>query len=334
MKEKIIYSPEYNTQKNEKWSIDDEPFILNLDIASCNLRCAMCPNGKVSGLINNTRGLMGYGLFRKIIDKFVAENVKVWLLFFGNWGEPLLNHDISKMIRYAKLKPGFLIESSVIEIATNLNYLHNPVELIESGVDCISVSISGMTQEVYEKNHRGGNINIVLDNILQLVEIKKRNRSDKPHLRINFHDTIYNKKDQNIAKKFCSDNELEFCLRRMYICSVDDNIRFQEEKEKFSKFYCNFIDLDKEIYLATTVSPRDITNCFLRTSYVVINSNGQLYRCCGVFEEEYYMGSIFDFRIIDIPNIESKICQKCVNTPISWRSEICYMSSPRLLYHF
>ena len=48
---------------------------IYFDVASCNLRCAMCPNGGVSNLTNNSIGMMKYELFKKIIDKFVTEKI-------------------------------------------------------------------------------------------------------------------------------------------------------------------------------------------------------------------------------------------------------------------
>lgn len=299
-----------------------EPLVLYLDVSNCNLQCVMCPNGRVSGLINNTKGMMSYELFKKIIDKCVKENVKVDTLIFGNWGEPLLNPDISKMIKYAKLN---LIHSRPVVINTNLNYLQNSLELLESGINSIKISISGMTREVYQINHKRGNIEVVLGNILKLVETKKRYKKKKndPLISVFFHDFIYNKKDQELARRFCIDNGIKFYLRRMYISSVEDNIRFQKNKEEYSKIYREFIDLDKEVSLMTTGCLGEINDCFLRKQFIVVNFDGQLYRCCAVFEEKYFMGSVFDFKIKDISEIESSICKECINVPISWRKEVC-----------
>jgi len=71
----------------------------------CNLRCALCPTGQNDKRRN--QGLMNFDLFRKIIDEC---GPYIYELSLFNWGEPLLNKEIFKMIRYAKK---FKIKSSV-----------------------------------------------------------------------------------------------------------------------------------------------------------------------------------------------------------------------------
>lgn len=306
----------------KRWVVKkiNRAFCLYMDVSNCNLRCATCPRGGVAGLKNEGRGLMDFELFKQIVNKFVNENVKIEYIEFGVWGEPLLNPDISKMISYAKSKPGFMTRKAQITIATNLTHLPNPAELLESGVDRFRISISGMTQEVYSKDHRGGNIKSVLNNILKLVDIRHRKKKvKKPELYLVFQELIYNKKEAELAKKFCDDHGLIFINRAMRITSVDENIRFQEEKERLTKFYSEFIDLKKEMSKMRTMDPKDIKNCGLLKDRVTINFDGQLYRCCCVFEGKHFMGSFFDFKVRDIPNIKSEICEKCAKTPISWR---------------
>ena len=68
-----------------------------------------------------------------------------------------------------------------------------------------------------------------------------------------------------------------------------------------------------------TIDKSDIIKCRLRKDRITVNFDGQLYRCCEVYESKYFMGSIFDFKIRDTPKIKSEICEVCAKTPISWR---------------
>lgn len=295
-----------------------EELKLLMDVAHCNLKCAMCPRGGASGLKNDAKGLMDIGLFKRIIDKFKYENVKIREIEIGNWGEPLLNPDLPRMIRYAKeaWPPSFMGKPGSIGVSTNLNYLKDAEELLESGVNRVRVSISGMTQDIYAKNHIGGNVDKVLQNILRLAEARDR-KGINVSLGIGFHDLVYNKKDAEAAKKFCEYNRLDFNLLSMYIPSVEDNVVFHRDKERLSKFYKEFIDLDKE--LASMKPVKNVKKCQFRRSVIAINFDGRLCRCCGVFEERHLMGSFFDYKIRRIPLIESPICTICAKTPMSWR---------------
>lgn len=281
----------------------------------------MCPNGGVSNLTNNSIGMMEYEFFKKIVDKFAREKVRVNDIIFGNWGEPLLNRELPNMIRYAR--SAFMrMHGQPIRVIlnTNLNSLPDPIDLIESGVDDMYISISGMTQETYQKNHIGGHINLVLDNILRLAQIKKQKMIIMPRLFIKYHEYIYNKNEQAAARKFCIENNIEFILHRIYIHSVEDNISYQEHKERFLNFYRSFIDLDKEMLLMTTLSEKKMKDCNLR-KLITINTDGQLYPCCCVYEQKHFMGSILNYKIKRILKIKPAICRECAKTPMSWHNE-------------
>ena len=184
---------------------EKERFRLYIDTSHCNLRCVMCPRGGVNGLKNEGMGLMDFELFKGIIDKLVKEKISINGLGFGNSGEPLLNPALPKMIKYAvdTLQPAFMEPKGKIKITTNLNHLIDPVGLLGSGVTNIIVSNSGMTQDVYSRNHKGGKIESVLKNIKELADIKKSRNMHDVALEMIFHDLVYNKEDAGQARQFC-----------------------------------------------------------------------------------------------------------------------------------
>jgi len=280
--------------------------------ADCNLKCVMCPRGGVHGLVNGRRGVMDMDLFKKIIDKFGSENVRVRELWLANWGEPFLNPLFPEMVRYAKSR----LSGAKIIAFSNLNCLIDPSAVVSSGLDRLEVSLSGMSQEVYTRNHVGGDINKVLKNIAGLVSAKKHLRGAMA-IAVKFHDYVYNKTEAVLAKDFCRKNGIEFNLARCSVSCVEGSASFQKEKERFSEFYRRFIDLEKEKKIARTLkTPGD---CMIKRYLVTIDFDGRLCRCCGVYEEKNLMGSFFDHSIREIPGINSSICDVCVKTPISWR---------------
>jgi MoaA/NifB/PqqE/SkfB family radical SAM enzyme len=285
---------------------------LDIEISNCNLKCAMCPRGGVDGLKNDRKGMMDFELFKKIIDKIVAEKIRFAELWFGSWGEPLLNPFLPEMARYAKYK----LPDTTILTFTNLTCLKDPAAIIDSGLDVIRISISGMTQDVYSKNHIGGDINLVLSNLKQLIYFRKQlNRNIK--LILVFHDYLYNKKDADLAKKFCEDNGIEFELHRCYIPCVESNIKFHKNKKELAKFYGQFIDLEREELLMRMLN--DYRVCNMLNNWVAIDFDGRLYRCCSAYEEKYLLGSFFDYKIREIHALRSNICELCAKTPINRR---------------
>ena len=75
------------------------PRVLRIEPASqCNLACSHCPTGTV----DMDRGIMGEGLFEKVLSElFVNKNyIKVVVLYHG--GEPLLNSNFYRMVARIK----------------------------------------------------------------------------------------------------------------------------------------------------------------------------------------------------------------------------------------
>jgi molybdenum cofactor biosynthesis enzyme MoaA len=275
----------------------------------------MCPRGGVAGLKNASKGLMSFELFQKIINKFINERVAIEELIIGNWGEPLLNPDLSRMIRYFRQVEKRVWPSRKIPIwvSSNLNYLQDPFVLLSSGLDDLNISISGMTQKVYAKNHRGGDIKKVLMNVLRLVEAREQLKLERVQLRIFFLEFIYNKKDMETAKKFCKTYGLEFDSYRAFVGTVEENLKLAKNKGKLSSIYEQYIDLDSEKRQAK--SGNQEVPCLLRERYVTVNFDGQLYRCCLTFDEKTLLGQFLKHKIKNIPCIKTNICQICLQQP-------------------
>jgi len=285
---------------------------LCVEISGCNLKCAMCPRGGVHGLVNGRSGLMDAALFGRILAKFREEKIGVAELWFANWGEPLLNPAFPEMARHARA----CLPDARLTLFTNLTRLPNPEAVAGAGLDVIEVSLSGMTQETYGRNHAGGDLKKVLENLAALGAAKKRLRSPV-EIVLKFHDYVYNKSDAAEAAELCRKNGFTFRLNWCYISSVEGCASFQKDRERFSKFYEGFIDLERNQAAARTLkSPRE---CILKRSMVTVDFDGRLFPCCGVYEEKNLMCSLFDVKIADIPYLAPEICRVCAATPIGWR---------------
>jgi MoaA/NifB/PqqE/SkfB family radical SAM enzyme len=133
------------------------PIKIYVDPASvCNLKCPLCPTG--NGDKSRSKGFMKFEAFKKIIDEVKDYVIQVDLY---NWGEPLLNKEIFKMVEYAH-KLGIRTR-----ISTNLTILsESAVEnMINSGLDELIASIDGASEETYQKYRVGGSFEKVIENL-------------------------------------------------------------------------------------------------------------------------------------------------------------------------
>ena len=135
------------------------PFPIHLDIEStgvCNLRCPFCATTtKTWG--PDAPGYMKLETFQRIIDEGAAEGLCSIKLSFR--GEPTLHSQLAEMVAYAKQK-GILD----VYFNTNATLLTEALvhQLIDAGLDRISISFEGITKEAYEAYRAGAKYDKVI----------------------------------------------------------------------------------------------------------------------------------------------------------------------------
>ena len=143
------------TRADEVMPLDilDTPFAVNFWISGgCNFKCAYCSHSLPPG-DPGREGMMDNYLsmedFRLIADSMGEFPKRITCASFCGIGEPLLNPNLPKMISVLK-KEGLVYAA---ELTTNASLLTNELSdrLIAAGLNCLSVSIQGVTSEGYEK---------------------------------------------------------------------------------------------------------------------------------------------------------------------------------------
>jgi len=127
------------------------PYVIFVDPSDrCNFQCKFCPTGDRE-LMKNTpgrnHGNLDYELYKKIINDICEFDDPIKVLRLYKDGEPLLNKHFSDMVRYAK-ESGCCEKVDTTSNATLLNPEKN-LEIIESGLDRINISIEGVNERQY-----------------------------------------------------------------------------------------------------------------------------------------------------------------------------------------
>ena len=166
--ERLHEVSKFSTTGSNESNLQEDDFVPQVFTIETNLTCNLkCPECAIGGsLVNRAKGFMKFDQFRIIADK-IRPFVKLCYLF--NWGEPLLNPDIFKIIGHAASN-----FNAHIVISTNGLLMTEKAaqQLIESGVSEVLVSIDGMSQKVYEKYRIGGNAQKALSSLKILQETK------------------------------------------------------------------------------------------------------------------------------------------------------------------
>lgn len=150
------------------------PYWLTLDPSNfCQLQCPFCPTGANKG--TRAKGRMDFDHFKKFMDRVGPYVIRMELM---NWGESLFNPRLPDMIAEAKL------HGISLELHENFNNVSEETieKLVLSGLDVLSVSVDGLTQETYEKYRIGGNLERVLANLGTLVRKRREHGLETPKI--------------------------------------------------------------------------------------------------------------------------------------------------------
>lgn len=214
----------------------------------CNLSCRMC----FINQINRKPGILSFEIFKKVLDNTSGiERVSL-----NNWGEPLLNKELFKMVKYAK-------EIGVRDVifTTNGTLLNDSGlnEVINSGLDIIEFSIDG-DEESY-RSIRNCSYHDVVDSVNKLLFLREAAGSSL-----------------KVAVKMVVDKETESKIDTLNECWADklDYVRlipriFAEEKKR-------------------TVFCKELTGSF--NGRLVVLSDGTVVPCCADYMGILKIGSV------------------------------------------
>lgn len=141
----------------------------------CNAQCIFCDVNWQKAKIPS--GYMNEETLEKILPILTKETSVI----FSNSGECFLHKDYGQMLR--KLKE----RAKMVITLTNGQTLNKSLieELIEYGLDELRVSIHAAHESTYQNIYRAGSLAKVIDNLNLLNELKIKNRTKFPALRIN-----------------------------------------------------------------------------------------------------------------------------------------------------
>lgn len=264
------------------------PPILTIDlIGTCNLRCPSCPVGNMRA--TNAKGLMDEQLFRDIVDKASREYQLSGVLLY-NWTEPMMHPQLPKFIKYVKDKGLFCI------ISSNLNLLRDIDSVVEAAPDDIRISLSGFTQEVYGRTHKGGNIERVKKNMKTLSDALKKADNKTTRVHVYYHKYLKNMHELARMKAYTKElgfDWLESWAYYMPLERVHDlvNGTLAEDQKRFvqEEFALPIMDA---LEAAKAYSN---TRCSLLEDQIIIDVHGNTILCCTVYNlEENTLGKFME----------------------------------------
>lgn len=303
---------------SKKLYLNNYPVSLTIDPCNlCNLKCELCPSGlRMPG---RKQSIMRFDVFKKLIDEC---GPYLWDISLFNWGEPLLNKELFRMIEYAK---AYRIE---IAVSTNLNYFSEEIckKLIESGLDVLIVSLDGASQDSVQRYQKGSDFELVVSNMKRIVELKNELDSKLPLVQWRFLVNRFNEHEIEKAKTLARQLRIDKLEISPFRCNMADELFLNNESQ-----YQNvksWLPEDEELSMYDYERKRKKTRktiCRLLWSDSVMNPDGSISPCCASWQERYDFGNIQSSSFREIWNNQEYRHARKINKGenISAKSHIC-----------
>lgn len=296
--------------------------VIRMDtINLCNLRCKMC---YYSFDYKRKKEQMDMPLFRKIADEVFN---KTRFLYLSCATEPLMNKQFADFVRVTGQ-----YNVPFTSFCTNGQLLTEEVvdACIQTGFSEIIFSIDGATQETYESIRRGGKWDRLCTNLELLSSMKRKWKTSKPTVRVNFTCMQTNIHELPAMVAFAKAHDAE-SLHVRHLVAFDSKDSFRQEIAYRSLFNATAEETRKaadshgiklflpDLIPEQSVSPKICVSdgsriarrveanpyCLLPWFHAIISWNGD-YRICSLhtlgnlreqtFEEIYYSSKMRDIR--------------------------------------
>jgi MoaA/NifB/PqqE/SkfB family radical SAM enzyme len=226
---------------------------------------------------------------------------------FYNWGEPLLNKSLP---RYIKKAHDYDIET---EIHSNLSLSLSPHEiedLLSSGLDTLTTSVDGFTQEAYQIHRVGGKIDLVKKNLEAFAETRER-LGVKTRIVYKMLVFRHNEHEVEQAEQYCKDVGISFSREdaavhdETWLPSYRQGEKPSEPKTKIPdlKTFLEFADWARDYFFEDELSntwmphslkPDDFFPKFCSWHYgvSVVTGGGPVAPCCATAKERDDFGCV------------------------------------------
>jgi radical SAM protein with 4Fe4S-binding SPASM domain len=218
--------------------------------------------------------------FKRTIDEIHKE--LLYLIFYFQ-GEPYLNPDFLKMVKYASDKKIYTATS------TNAHYLNDEAarKTVESGLDRLIISIDGTTQDVYQQYRVGGNLEKVLEGAKNIVKWKKELKSKTPFVFFQFLVVKPNEHQIEDIKRLAKEvgvDEVRFKTAQVYEYETDPN-NLIPTTDKYSRY-------KKNADGSYTAKNKLANRCWKLQHANVITWDGLVVPCCFDKDATHQLGNL------------------------------------------
>ncbi|MCK5847303.1 MAG: SPASM domain-containing protein [Bacteroidales bacterium] len=258
-------------QKGKPISISIEP------TTACNLSCPECPSGLKK--FSRKTGFISDATIDNIISQFAKQLMYVTFYFQG---EPLLHPKFVEYVRKLKSK------NLIVSTSTNAHKLtkENNENIICSGLDRLIISLDGTDSETYLKYRKGGDFNLVISNIENFIECRKRLKSKSPFVELQFIVFKHNEHQIDEIKRYGKKLGVDsVSIKTAQLYEFEEGNELMPGLIKYSRY-------KKQADGKYRIKSKLPNKCYRSWSGNVITWDGNVVPCCFDKDADYIFGNI------------------------------------------
>jgi radical SAM protein with 4Fe4S-binding SPASM domain len=277
--------------RQQKTTLRCLPYYYFIDVCNvCNLRCPLCPTGNTT--IARKQAMLSLEQYKEFFGK-IKEYALVVSMY--NHGEPLLNPEVFSIIEHThRNRVG-------TNISSNFNW-PQPVDIndfMRSGLDYVTVSLDGVTQETYQQYRVRGDVTEAFDNLKRLLSARKALKSKTPFVEWQFIVFKHNEHEVDAARKLAS--EIGVDLLRFISPGVGpEDMHDLELQEKWMPR--NPLYWERNPRLVEERGYVFDRACFYLYRSMFIYPGGGVTPCCFAHDDKWDFGNLYNNSVSEIWN--------------------------------
>jgi MoaA/NifB/PqqE/SkfB family radical SAM enzyme len=164
--------------------------------AACNISCFQACCAPETGITRTRQaGMLDWNLFTRVIDEAGPSLVRI---DFFNYGEAFLHKRAVEMCEYIKSRfPHIYLYTSTNGLALTEE---NARRLVHSGIDEVTFSIDGASQDTYARYRQRGRFDVAMANLRAMTDEKARSGRDVPQLNWRYILFTWNDTDDEMSR--------------------------------------------------------------------------------------------------------------------------------------
>jgi hypothetical protein len=180
-----------------KLDVPAQPSRLYIECtAACNISCLQACCAPETGITRTRQaGMLDFDLFTRVVDEAGPSLVRV---DFFNYGEAFLHKRAVEMCEYIKTKcPHIYLYTSTNGLAFKEN---DARRLVHSGIDEVTFSLDGASQETYARYRQRGRLDVAIANLRAMADEKRKAGRDVPVINWRYILFTWNDSDEEMDR--------------------------------------------------------------------------------------------------------------------------------------